>query len=387
MTSVPRIVIVDPARDIMPIVRGALALLNRQHILVDVPSAADVLDEVRRWPLDLVVTAYRVPGGRDGVELARRIAEISPETPVIVLADEGDRVLEPEALNGEHFQYYCRPVAEAFLGGLRAALDGEPVPLAEPLPVVADDERGPVPPIDLDEIRGIVRSVMRDTGAIGVLLADRTGRVLVQEGAVGQINPPVMAALLGPSFARVAEIGPLLGRRTWTMHYYDGERVDVYALALGLHHFMCLIVDNSNRGAMGSVTIFGRRAADRIVSLIGDAAYESTVLAAPQQQAEDVLPLAFAETAPVNDRVDELRDPFPVPDEIAPPEVPGVDLADDSFPTDFDADALFGQSVDETLANSLFSWERMGDIADTLESDDERRVDYNQARDLGLLDD
>lgn len=189
MASVPRIVIVDPARDIMPIVRGALALLNRQHIMVDVPSAEDVLDEVRRWPLDLVVTAYRIPGERDGIDLARKITATSPETPVIVLADEGDRVLDPDALEDERFQYYCRPVAEAFLRGLRAALDGEPLLPVEPVVIIADDDRGPVPHIDLREIRGIVRSVMQDTGAVGALLADRAGHVLVEEGATGQVNP------------------------------------------------------------------------------------------------------------------------------------------------------------------------------------------------------
>ena len=354
--------------------------------MVDVPSAEDVLDEVRRWPLDLVVTAYRIPGERDGIDLARKITATSPETPVIVLADEGDRVLDPDALEDERFQYYCRPVAEAFLRGLRAALDGEPLLPVEPVVIIADDDRGPVPHIDLREIRGIVRSVMQDTGAVGALLADRAGHVLVEEGATGQVNPPVLAGLLGPAFASVAEIGPLLGRRTWTMHYYDGDRVDVFALALGLHHFMCLIVDSSNRGAMGSVTVFGRRAADRIVGLIGDAAYESVV---PLPEFD--LPQSFPD--PHESHGNGANSLPPVPDLLDLLDLPvqldqdELSLADESFLTDFDADTLFGQPIDETLANSLFSWERMGDIAESLRPDDDHQVDYNQARDLGLLDD
>ena len=193
-------------------------------------------------------------------------------TPVIVLADEGDPLLEPQALKDAPFQYYMRPVAEPFLRGLRIALDGEEAIAVEEHEAKSEMDLGPVPAIDVARLRDIVASLTRDVGAMGIILADRTGRILIDQGATGYVDREKLAAILGPSFGRSAEVSPLVGGNAWTMQYYDGERLDVFGLALGVHYFMCLIFEGSSR-AFGSVTVFGRRAADQIIEMIGDAAY------------------------------------------------------------------------------------------------------------------
>ena len=43
MPPVPRIVVVDARYDVAYIVRGALALLNRQYVLVEVPAAENAV--------------------------------------------------------------------------------------------------------------------------------------------------------------------------------------------------------------------------------------------------------------------------------------------------------------------------------------------------------
>ena len=53
MPSVPRIVVVDPAYEVARIVRGALsACSDRQHILIEVPTAEDALQEVLHSAID-----------------------------------------------------------------------------------------------------------------------------------------------------------------------------------------------------------------------------------------------------------------------------------------------------------------------------------------------
>lgn len=377
MPSVPRVVVVDTTRDVARIVHGALALLNRQYILVEVPTPDDALEEVMRTRIDLVVTAYRLSGTMHGIDLATRITHESLGTPVIVLADDGDPRVDHLALHDVPFQYYVRPVAEPFLRGLRIALDGEVAVVEEQRAMTPDTDLGPVPAIDVAELRSIILPLMRDVGAMGVILADRTGRVLVDEGATGYIDREKLAVILGPSFARSADISPLVGGNAWTMHYYDGERLDVFGLALGMHYFMCLIFEGSNRGAFGAVTMFGRRAADQMIDMLGEAAFMVPKPEPLPPPKEEVIPQAVP-SEPVLDRKPprkrQVTASEDVPEEAVVPEAA------------FDMDALFGQSVDEALVDSLFDPDKLEGLAASLAAEEDQRVGYDEAVDMGILD-
>jgi CheY-like chemotaxis protein len=379
MASVPRIVVVDPKRDVTRIVRGALALLSRQYTLIEVPTSDDALDEILKSRIDLVVTAYQIPGAMDGLELAQRISRESLGTPVVVLAEEGDPQFDAQTLGEAPFQYFMRPVAEPFLRGLRIALDGETAVVAEESPAWAAADLGALPSININALRDIVVPLVRDVGAMGVILADRTGRVLIDEGATGYIDRETLAVILGPSFARSADVSPLVGGDAWAMHYYDGERLDVFGLALGIHYFMCLIFEGSNRGAFGAVTMFGRRAADQMIDLIGESAYATKkVELPPKPKKKEAAPEAIA-TEPVA-RIEaeavELEALFDA--QLAPPTMEPV--------ADFNPDALFGQAVDETLADSMFDPDSLGDLAAAMAAQEGDRVGYDEAIDMGILD-
>jgi len=326
------------------------------------------------------VDAYRIPGSMHGVDLATRLSRDSLGTPVIVLADEGDPLLEPQALKDAPFQYYMRPVAEPFLRGLRIALDGEEAIAVEEHEAKSESDLGPVPAIDVNRLRDIVASLTRDVGAMGIILADRTGRVLIDQGATGYVDREKLAAILGPSFGRSADVSPLVGGNAWTMQYYDGERLDIYGLALGVHYFMCLIFEGSSR-AFGSVTVFGRRAADQIIDLIGDAAYsvkKPEPLPLPKQEVVEEPPKPVVEEPVRKKKKKETVELAAMLDAAAEPATPVA--------ANIDMDALFGQSIDEGLAASMFDPDSLSDLAETLASGGGERVGYDEAIDMGILD-
>lgn len=350
MPSVPRIIVVDSSYDVARIVRGAMILLNRPHILVEVPTAEDAIEEIVRGNTALVVTAYRISGPMHGVALATRLSRDSLGTPVIVLADEGDPLLEPQALKEAPFQYFMRPVAEPFLRGLRIALDGEEAIAVEEHEAKAELDLGPVPAIDVNRLRDIVASLTRDVGAMGIILADRTGRVLIDQGATGYVDREKLAAILGPSFGRSAEVSPLVGGNAWTMQYYDGERLDIFGLALGVHYFMCLIFEGSSR-AFGSVTVFGRRAADQIIEMIGDAAYlVKKPEPLPRQEVVQEPPKPIIQEPEVQPaRKKKKKETVEM---AAMFDAHAVEPVAETA-ANIDLDALFGQSIDEGLAASM----------------------------------
>lgn len=377
MPSVPRIVVVDPSHEIARIVHGALGLLSRQYILIEVPGPDDALAEVAHSTVDLLVTAYSLVGEMHGIELAQRINHESLGTPVIVLGGPGDPVLDSAALKDSPFQYFVRPVAELFLRGLRIALDGPAAVADEVSPAPSGVDPGPVPSIDIDGLRDVIVPLMRDVGAMGVILSDRTGRVLIDEGATGYIDRERLAAIMGPSFARAAEVSPLVGGDAWTMQYYDGERLDVFGLAIGLHYFMGLIFEGSNRGAFGAVTMFGRRAADQMIQMLGEVAYQTQrVEPLPEPKAAAPAPEAKKPAAAKAPVAKKAAAPVEAPPEPAPLEVIHG----------FDPEVLFGQDVDETLADSLFDPDKLSDLAATMVSEGEQRVDYDEAVNMGILD-
>jgi CheY-like chemotaxis protein len=381
MPSVPRIIVIDPTHDVIRIMHGALTLLNRQYVLIEVPTAEDALAEVQRTKVDLVVTAYNIPGSMDGLALATSISHESLGTPTIVMAEEDAPPVDEQIVNEAPFQYFMRPVAEPFLRGLRFALDGEAAVAGESQESAPAVNIGPVPPIKVNDLRNIVMSLMRDVGAMGAILADRTGRVLVDEGATGYIDREKLAVILGPSFANAVEIGPLVGGNAWTMHYYDGERVDVFGLALGVHYFMALIFEGSNRGAFGAVTRFGRRAADQMIEMIGEAAYAvRRPEARPAPREKEKTPVV-AEAAPAPLPARKASTPRPEKVEPAPAPPPSAAAA---LP-DFDPDALFDQSIDEGLAASMFDPDKIGDLAAMMSAEEDERVGYDEAINMGIL--
>src|SRR5690606_15962781 len=346
-------------------------LLARQVVLVDVPDAAEALEEIDRVQVDLLITAATLPGEISGLELADTVSHMSLATPVIVLATQDDPRPDPDWLRQAPFQYFVRPVAEPFLRGMRIALDGLPMVHSDETQAAPQELTDDVPRVDLKALRALMLPLMRDVGAMGVVLADRLGRVLIDEGATGYLDRERLAGLLGPSFGRMGQVAELVGGRPWAMQYFDGERIDLYALSLGLHYFLCLMFEGSNRAAMGAVAVYGRRAADRMVEVMGEAAFAVPEPATPEPKAQH-------EAAPAPVAPAERAAPVMTDDE--PPLDP---LPDDAF----DPDTLFSQPVDEALADSLFDPETLGELAESFGEDGSGRVDLDAARDLGLIGD
>lgn len=385
MPSVPRIVVVDATGEVVRIVRGALALLNRQSIMVEVPTSDDALEEVANSTIDLVVTAYDIPGEMHGIDLANHVSHESLGSPVIVLAEEGDPQLDDETIEQSPFQYFMRPVAEPFLRGLRIALDGEAAVTAEVSAAATTTiDYGPLPSLDINGAQNVVSGLARDVGAMAVILADRSGRVLIEQGATGYIDRESMAAILGPMIARVAQISPLVGGDAWAMHYYNGERLDVYGLGLGIHYLMFLVFEANHR-AMAAVMLYGRQAAHQLINVIGEAAYQTLrtePLPPPKDQEAEVEPVP-QKTRAKSKSARRVSRGTPVME----PEVEEVVSESILEPVgDMDLDALFGQAVDESAADSLFDPDELSDIAAAIDADDADRVGYDEALDMGILD-
>jgi hypothetical protein len=203
---------------------------------------------------------------------------------VIVIATESDLELDQETLTDSPFQYLRRPfVPELFIRALRIALDG---PEAVPISEVPVDPLGPVPEVDVDKLRQISSKLMREVGAMSVVLSDRNRKVLTYDRAAGYIDRDVLSAGLGPTFAGTARILTILGDQPRVLKYYDGDKFDIFSLAIGLHHFVSLVFDGaSGDRALGPVRRYGSSAVNEMLAIMGSSAFAVAAPVARQPEA------------------------------------------------------------------------------------------------------
>jgi CheY-like chemotaxis protein len=277
----PRIIVVDARQSLHHIVRAAMELMGRRPRLIETYTSDDALFELRLSSPDLLITAHTLGDTTNGPMLALLAKRELAALPVIVMANEDDPELDEETLSQSPFQYLHRPFApEAFIRALRIALDGPEAAPKEAIP----EAIVPVPPVDFERLRPVMFRLMRDVGAMAAVLADRNGKVVAYEGAAGYVDRDALSAALGPGFGDTMKILPLIGDQPRVLKYFDGERSNLFGLALGLHHFLMLIYDGkAPASALGNVKRFGGAAVNEMLEIVGPVAFElkPTLQAAP----------------------------------------------------------------------------------------------------------
>jgi DNA-binding response OmpR family regulator len=379
----PRIIIAEEDNGIAQLVRASLEMLGRRPRIIETQTSDDAWDEIHLRTPDLLITAQALPGKLNGPALALEAKKQIAALPVIVLGQPTDPEPTDEDLSTMPFQYLRRPlVPEIFIRELRAALDGPEAAMAEETPV---DMLGPVPQIDSDKLKNHCRKLMVDVGAMSYILADRNGKVLAYDGMAGYVDRDLMAAAIGPSIGATARLLSILGDHPRTLKYYDGDKFDVFCLAIGIHYFLSLVFDGqSGNRALGNVARFGRTTVDEILGIIGESAFKAHMtgvmpaVSAPAPQPTTSASKTADTTAPVMDaptpaalptrsgrnrRTQEISalNSEQLPDS-APLELPTLTPL-----TDFDPSILDAlDSLDLSAAEDLFAPEQIANVANAL---------------------
>lgn len=381
MASIPRIMVVDTTNRLGDLVRAAMAMLDRRYIMVEIPTPQEALDEVFRTEIDLAVTAYILDGTMTGTEWAERAIREQAGAQIIVASSDSDPKMDAAKLKAMPFQYISYTAGEHFLRAIRIGLDGHEVVEAEEGQSAVSLDLGPIPNLDIDHTRGVLLEAIREIGAIGGLVSDRAGRIVVDEGATGYIDKNQMTALFGPTFAQAIKVAPQVGGNGWSLKYYEGDRYNIFTLAAGYHYFMMFLVESSDKLAFGAVTRYGRQGAKRIIDMLGERAWGYT-------EAQPVAEVAVAEPVVAAKVVTEIVAPVIIEQQ---PITDTAELASKFYEDklepvgDLDLDAIFGQAQDDAMFGDLFSEEAF--LKSDLMLADDNSVSYEEAQDMGLLGD
>lgn len=387
---IPRIITVDPTWTIARVVRSALDLLDRSATQVDVPGSAEALGELSRG-CTLLITNYDVDDSMRGFELAMRVKRESPDTAVIVLGDTADPdEFDPETAAESPYAYLSRPMdIQKFLRVLSAGLEGtslheamHPTALAAP---VINHDMGSVPMIDINAAQSIIDTLRVDLGALAILLASRTGDVLLERGAVGLINREKLATTMLPAVLTNIEAKDMLGGQLSSVQFYDGEEYDVFVLTVGLHHFMCAIFDGRDGSRQfGAVNRFGRRAVEDLIALIGASAF----FVQPKKAAVNEDELRHnRKKAPKIRETDEVElIPLARADLGSVAAEPVIETFKLDPIENFNPDDLFGSSPDLD-ADALFDLDDLEELVNKNIQNAKGKLDWNGAKTIGIIPD
>jgi len=392
MTAFPRIITVDPSRAVARIVRSVLDLTERSAVQIDVPTSTQALKELQHGGCRVIIVSLTTDDDLSGDQLVEQARAIDPQIAIVLLADpESDldpaRFTDTRALG---FVYVPRPVEiHQFMRVLIAALDGRDVFSAQQPQVTGSGaaglaDLGEPPTIDSRAAERICDRVLSDVSAKSVLLADRTGRVVVERGAIGFIDRVRLTEALLPSVLATIEMGKVVGGKFSTMTIYDGDDYDVFVLAVGVHHFLSIVFDGQGGSRqVGGVSRYGRRAADDLITLLGADVYLLERPAAPSPEEIRRPHRKTRETAEVEPvllaRADDLITATPLV--IEPERLRLEPIADLNL--DLIEKASSG-TVDESALNDLFDPDKLAVLANESRSS-RGPLTYDEARQLGII--
>lgn len=390
MAATPRLLTVDPTGAVARLVRAALELADRPVIQVDAPGGDEALEELERAVFQVVVIAQTLDGDFNGFDLVAKVLNEQPNTRCIVTAEEDDSDdVDFEQVSAAGVAYLRRPLdAQQFVRVLLAGLDGRDVVTASAPPVRrVESERGygAIPKLDTNFANQTLDNLLTEVSAMAIVLASRSGEILLEKGAVGYLNREELTAALQPMVRTVIEMGQMVGGNPSALQFYDGDRFDVFVLSIGFHHFMCLLYDGQiGSRQFGAVNRFGQRAARDLTMSLGPGAF-MTVQPEPEEpqqrrrsaaskrqtvEMEVLEPLARAE---------EFTEPEPVV--TAPTPEPEPMLAPIE---NFDPNILQSlDNLDIAAAEDLFDPDKLAEIA--AENRRGGPLTYDEARELGLL--
>ncbi len=381
----PRIVIISELPGMAGYVRSALALLDTAFTLTEIPDPVQALQELEQNPIQLFVTSYKLDG-MNGIDLVKSANQQSPTTHFLVIGDQDDPAFDAQELAEAPYDYLVRPIAPQMLMiKLQKLLGMEVEESVKAAALSGAVDPGPSPVIPIEELRPVVSELLNAVGAMAVVLSNRRGEVLLEQGAIGYLDREEMTTALGPSMIITPEIMNFVGgSEPWALHFYDGEQFDIFALTIGIHFIIMLIFEGTagNR-AFGSVNVYGRRSVDEMLDIIGDAAFE--IMEAPEPAPRIQQP-AQAPVAPHQQEAAEKTAPEPAappadertlpPQPVAEP----IEAAPEELASLFETNM---EAAEET--NTLDLWDLASGGQEALtESGD--GLSFEEALGMGILD-
>ena len=119
---------------------------------------------------------------------------------------------------------------------------------------------------DYVRLREMIDALRKDASARLVFLLDRNGQPIANCGDLGDTDPTALASLAAGNVAATEGVAQLIGERSFSSLYHEGERDSLHMTAVGGR--MILIVVFDERSSLGLVRLRVRLATPALEDVV-----------------------------------------------------------------------------------------------------------------------
>jgi predicted regulator of Ras-like GTPase activity (Roadblock/LC7/MglB family) len=119
---------------------------------------------------------------------------------------------------------------------------------------------------DLEKIEGCLDKIVSSSFAHSVLLIDRSGQLIAQQGNTPDLDVMSLSALTAANFGATAEIARLLGEEEFTLLFHKGKSENVYFSAVGENTIMVALFDDKT--SLGVIRLKMNQIVDELGSIV-----------------------------------------------------------------------------------------------------------------------
>ena len=266
-----KILVVDDSPQICKALNDILSASG--YAVRTAPSGERALQIIETAKFDLVISDLKMTG-MTGMDLAKRIFEIMPGVPVVILTGFGDMDSVISALRSGVADYLKKPFAiDEVLSVVKREL-AKSQTRAGAAAAVQPAVKSEKPPRvyifgqrDLDQIDSVLSKLRAQATAESALLIEQAGYVIAAKGLVNAAELEPLSNLIAGTRSTSASLASLLGEtQDFSTSYMEGQRVSVYTTGLGRGLYLVVIVPKGTK--QGLVWLYAKEAAveiDRIV--------------------------------------------------------------------------------------------------------------------------
>ena len=269
-----RILIVDDDKSILRMLEFGLKKLGPDYQFFTAKDISIAMEFIEDQWFDLIITDYMMPG-MTGVDLARAVRRISPDTQVVLMTAYGSSELRNTTDNLGIDGFLNKPFTMEQIREVVIQTTGRTDEPQEDLePTTSDDE---IPSVTLDvlsaennkSIDGHLKKLQVDAGTRGVILVSADGQPVQIVGQIDNKKSEHICSLVTANFYSPAELSKLLNNKNaFKASFYEGDSYNLYVCDVNGKYLLAVVFDANLRP--GVVWFYTRQTAAALIPLLNN---------------------------------------------------------------------------------------------------------------------